>query len=137
MNNSVYPVGGLGLRYTWASRSASWQNRLTFLAAPSPDRLSGAVNQRLSGGLQSALSPFRQLVIEVTGTASRSIDVPQRDLRLEGSATYVLGPQLGITLGGRAAWLDGSTLLGPQGFGWLAFLSVGGSGGTSLFGDSQ
>jgi len=136
-NNSVYPVGGLGLRYTWATRSASWQNRLTFLAAPSPDRLTGAVNQRLSAGLQSALSPFRQLVIEVTGTGSRSIDVPQRDIRLEGSATYVLGPQLGITLGGRAAWLEGSTLLGPQGFGWLAFLSVGSSGGTSLFGDSE
>jgi hypothetical protein len=43
---------------------------------------------------------------------------------------------LGITLW-QSGWLEGSTLLGPQGFGWLAFLSVGSSGGTSLFGDSE
>ena len=136
-NNNVYPVGGLGLRYTWASRFVTWQNRLTVLAAPSPDRLSGAVNQRLSGGLQSSLAPVKQLVIEFIAVASRSIDVPQRDIRLDGRATFMLGPQLGISLGARAAWLEGSTLLGPQGFGWLAFLSVGTTVGTSVFGDSE
>jgi hypothetical protein len=134
---SVYPVGGLGLRYTWASRYVSWVNRLTFLAAPMADRISGAVDQRLSAGLQSSLSPVQRLVFDVIGTASRSIRVDQRDIRLEGKVTYVLGPQFGISLGGRMAWLDGSTLLGPQGFGWLAFLSVGSSGGTNLVGDSR
>lgn len=137
VHNALYPMGGVGVRYTLVSRSVSWQNRFTFLAAPSADRLSGAVNQRLSAGLYSALSPIKQLLFEVTATASRSIDVVQRDVRLEGKATYLLGPQLGISLGGRAAWLDGSTLLGPRGFGWLAFLSVGSTGSTSLFGESK
>jgi len=136
VKDSAYPVGGLGLRYTWASRFVTWRNSLTFLAAPSPDRLTGVVNQRLSAGLSSALSPVRQLVFEVTGAGSRTIGVTQRDIRIEGRATYVLGPQFGVSLGARAAWLEGSTLLGPQGFGWLAFVSVGTSGGTTLFGDS-
>jgi len=135
-NNSLYPVGGLGLRYAWASRFVTWGNRLTFLAAPSPDRLTGAVTERLSAALESTLSPVKQLVLDVTGTASRSADGLQRDIRLEGKATYLLGPQFGISLGGRAAWLEGSTLLGPQGFGWLVFLSIGTSAGTTLFGDS-
>jgi len=129
-------VGGLGLRYAWASRFVTWGNRLTFLAAPSPDRLTGAVTERLSAALESTLSPVKQLVLDVTGTASRSADGLQRDIRLEGKATYLLGPQFGISLGGRAAWLEGSTLLGPQGFGWLVFLSIGTSAGTTLFGDS-
>jgi len=137
VGNSVYPVGGLGLRYTSANRYVSWVNRLTFLAAPMADRISGAVDQRLSAGLQSALSPGKRLVFDVIGTASRSIRVDQRDVRIEGRATYVLGPQLGISLGGRAAWLAGSTLLGAEGFGWLAFLSIGSSGGTTLVGDSR
>jgi len=137
VKNTVYPVGGLGLRYTRANRFVSWQNGLTVLAAPSPDRLSGAVNERLSVGLRSSLSPVKPLVFEVTGAASRGFDVLQRDVRVEGKATYLLGPQLGISLGGRVAWLEGSTLLGTGGFGWLAFLSVGTSYGTSLFGDSK
>jgi hypothetical protein len=137
VKNTIYPLGGLGLRYTWASRFVSWQNRLTFLAAPSPDRLSGAVNERLSVGLQSSLSPIQQLVFEATAAASRAINVPQRDIRVEGKATYLLGRQVGISLGGRLAWLEGSTLLGPQGFGWLAFLSAGITGGTSLSGESE
>jgi hypothetical protein len=101
------------------------------------DRISGAVDQRLSAGLQSSLSPVQRLVFDVIGTASRSIRVDQRDTRFEGRATYVLGPLLGISLGARLAWLDGSTLLGAQGFGWLAFLSIGSSGGTTLVGDSK
>jgi hypothetical protein len=135
--NSAYPVGGVGLRYTWESRFVSWFNRVTFLAAPTPDQISGAVNQRLSAGLQSSLSPVKALVFDVTGAASRSLGVVQRDVRVEGKATYLLGPQLGISMGGRVAWLEGSTLLGSQGFGWLAFLSIGSSGGATLFGDSK
>jgi hypothetical protein len=138
VRNTAYPVGGLGLRYTWANRFVSWQNGFTVLAAPAPDRLSGLVSERLSAGLRSAFSPVKQLTFEAIGAASRSIDgPPQRDVRLEGRATYLLGAQLGISLGGRVAWLEGSTLLGAQGFGWVAFLSVGTSGGTSLFGDSE
>jgi hypothetical protein len=135
--NSVYPVGSVGLRYVWASRFVTWSNRVTFLATPTPDQLSGAVNQRLGAGLQSSFSPVKPVVFDVTGTASRSLGVVQRDIRVEGKATYLLGPQLGISLGGRVAWLEGSTLLGAQGFGWLAFLSVGSTGGTTLFGDSK
>jgi hypothetical protein len=137
VRNAVYPVGGVGLRYSWASRFVTWQNGLTFLAAPSADRLSGAVSERLSAGLWSSFSPAKQLAFDVTGAASRTIDAPQLDVRLEGRATYLLGPQLGVSVGGRVAWLEGSTLLGPQGVGWLAFLSVGTSAGTSLFGDSK
>lgn len=137
--DSLYPVGGVGLRYALASRSVSWTNRFTFLASPSPDRISGAVNQRLSLGLGSTLAPVRQLAFDVNAAASRSLGVIQRDIRIEGRATYLLGPALGISLGGRVAWLEGSTLLGPQGFGWLALLSVGTSVGTTttLFGESR
>jgi hypothetical protein len=137
VNNAPYPVGGLGLRHVWTTRFVSWQNRVTFLAAPAPDRLSGAVNERLSAGLHSALSPIPKLVLDVTVAASRAIGGTQRDARVEGRATYTLGPQFGVSLGGRMAWLEGSTLLGPQGFGWLALVSVGTSGGTSLFGASE
>jgi hypothetical protein len=137
VKNAAYPVGGLGLRHTWITRFISWHNGVTFLAAPSPDRLSGAVNERLSAGLHSSLSPIQQLVLEVTGAASRAMDGPQRDARLEGRATYKLGPQFDVSLGGRVAWLQGSALLGPQGVGWLAFVSVGTSGGTPLFGASE
>jgi hypothetical protein len=137
VHNAAYPVGGVGIRYTWGTRAFVWDNGLTFLAAPSPDRLSGAVNERLSLALRSSFSPIKQLVFDVTGVGSRAIDADQRDTRLETKATYLLGPQFGVSLGARLAWLEGSTLLGPQGFGWLAFISVGTSGGTNLFGDSK
>jgi hypothetical protein len=127
----------VGVRYTWGTRAFVWDNGLTFLAAPSPDRLSGAVNERLSLALRSSLSPLKELVFDATGVASRAIDADQRDIRIETKATYLLGPQFGVSLGARLAWLQGSTLLGPQGFGWLAFISVGTSGATNLFGDAK
>lgn len=137
VKNAAYPVGGLGLRHAWITRFFSWRNGVTFLAAPAPDRISGAVNERLSAGVHSSLSPVKELVFDITGAASRAIDGSQRDVRVEGRATYQFGPQFGVSLGGRLAWLEGSTLLGSQGFGWLAFVSVGTSAGTTLLGTSQ
>ena len=137
VTNAAYPVGGVGVHYFWPTRAFTWDNGLTFLAAPAPDRLSGLVNERLSAAVRSSLAPLRQLVFDVTAVASRAIDVDQRDLRIETKATYLLGSLFCISLGARMAWLSGSNLLGPQGFGWLAFVSVGTSAGTNLFGDSK
>lgn len=124
-NDSIYPVGGLGLRYAVLTRFTSWQNRLTFLAAPAPDRVSGAIDQRLSASVDSAFSPWKPLTLQVLAVGSRSLDTPQRDLRVEVRASFVLGAQLAVSAGGRLAWLEGSNLLGPQGFGWLAFVAIG------------
>jgi hypothetical protein len=137
VHNAVYPVGGLGLRWNWVTRMVSWRNSITFLAAPAPDMVTGAVNQRLSAGVRSALSPIPPLTLEVTGSGSTVASGSQRDVRVEGRATYQPGTLFGVSLGARAAWLEGSTLLGNNGFGWLAFVSVGTSGGTNLFGAAQ
>ena len=87
--------------------------------------MSGVVNERLGGVILSTLSPTERLVFSVTGAASATLSTPQRDARVEAKMTYLFQPEIGVSVGGRAAWLEGSTLLGTNGFGWLAFVSVG------------
>ena len=83
--------------------------------------------------LQSTLAPGEHLLLDVSGGASASIGAPQRDARVEARATYVFAPQVGVSLGGRVAWLEGSALL-PTGFGWLCFLSIGTYAGSPVLG---
>ena len=131
--DKLLPVAGFGLRHAWLSRTMAWRNSLTFLAAPLPDQINGFVYERLSAVLRSTLAPGDHLIFDTSAGASASIDIPQRDARLELKATYVLTQHFGITLGGRVAWVEGSTLL-PTGFGWLAFVAVGTYAGTPLLG---
>ena len=131
--NKVLPVGGLGLRHAWLTRGAAWRNSLTFLAAPLPDQINGQVYERLGGVLRSTLAPGDHLLIEVSGGVSASIGAEQRDARLEGRIAYLFAPQFGVSIGARAAWLQGSPLL-PTGFGWLGFVSIGTYAGTPLVG---
>jgi hypothetical protein len=131
--DKLLPVAGLGLRHAVLSRTTTWRNSLTFLAAPLPDPLNGVVYERLSAVLRSTLAPGDHLIFDVSGGVSASLDLPQRDARVEVKGTYVLNPHFGISLGGRAAWLEGSSLL-PTGFGWLAFVAVGTYAGSPVLG---
>ena len=131
--SKVLPVGGFSLRHTWLTRGAAWRNGLTFLAAPLPDQINGVIYERLSGVLRSTLSPGEHLAIELSGGISASIGVEQRDARVEARMTYYFMPQLGISAGVRAAWLQGSPLL-PTGFGWLGFVAIGGYVGSPVTG---
>jgi hypothetical protein len=131
--NEVLPVGGFSLRHTWLTRGAAWRNSLTFLAAPLPDQINGVIYERLSGVVRSTLSPGEHLAIELSGGVSASVTAQQRDARVEARMTYYFVPQLGISAGARAAWLEGSSLL-PTGFGWLGFVSIGAYAGSPLGG---
>jgi hypothetical protein len=131
--DKLLPVGGLGLRHAWLTRWASWKNSLTFLAAPLPDQINGLVYERLSAVLRSTLAPGERLLLDVSGGASASIGAPQRDARIEAKGTYLFGPQVGISVGGRVAWLEGSALL-PTGFGWLCLVSIGTYAGSPVLG---
>jgi hypothetical protein len=137
VQNSVLPVGGLGLRYSPIARGFSWRNSLTFLAAPAPDRISGVIYERLSTTLRSAWAPSERLLFEIAGGGGVTVGVPQRDTRVEGRVGYQFATEFGVFLGGRAAWVEGSNLLGSNGFGWLAFVAVSTSVGASLSGMQQ
>jgi hypothetical protein len=132
--DKVLPVAGVGLRHAWLTRGAAWRNSLTFQAAPLPDQLNGFVYERLSGVLRSTLSPGEHLTLDVSGGVSASIGIAQRDARFEARATYAFDPHFGVSIGGRAAWLEGSSLL-PTGFGWLAFIAIGTYAGAPLLGN--
>jgi hypothetical protein len=131
--NKVLPVGGFSLRHTWLTRGAAWRNSLTFLAAPLPDQINGVIYERVTGVVRSTLAPGEHLAIELNGGVSASITAEQRDARVEARMTYYFMPQLGISAGARAAWLQGSPLL-PTGFGWLGFVSIGAYAGSPVGG---
>jgi hypothetical protein len=131
--DKLLPVAGFGLRHAWLSRTTAWRNSLTFLAAPLPDQINGFVYERLSAVVRSTLAPGEHLIFDVSGGASASFDVAQRDARLEVKGTYVLNSHFGVSVGGRVAWLEGSSLL-PTGFGWLAFVAIGTYAGSPLLG---
>ena len=120
-------------RHAWLRRGASWRNSLTFLAAPLPDQINGFVYERLSGVLRSVLAPNDNLLFDFSGGVSASVNVPQKDARVEAKSTYVLATHFGVSVGGRVAWLEGSSLL-PSGFGWLVFVSLGTYAGSPLLG---
>jgi hypothetical protein len=133
IEDKVLPVGGFSLRHTWLTRGAAWRNSVTFLAAPLPDQINGQIYERLSGVLRSTLAPSEHLSFEVSGGASASIGVEQRDARVEARMTYYFMPHVGISAGARAAWLEGSPLL-PTGFGWLGFVAIGAYAGSPIGG---
>jgi hypothetical protein len=132
VESSVHPLGGLGLRYTVLGRHSFWRNGISVLAAPLPDPITGLVVQRVGGLAVSALSPTTGLTFEVTGGGAVSVDGTQQDGRVEGRVTYQPVAEVSFSIGARMAWLGGasSTLLGPSGFGWLAFATVSASFGT-------
>ena len=131
--DKLLPVAGLGLRHAWLTRSASWKNSLTFLAAPLADQINGLVYERLSAVLRSTLAPGEKVLLDVSGGASASIGAPQRDARVEAKGTFLVAPQFGFSVGARVAWLEGSSLL-PTGFGWLCFVSIGTYAGSPVLG---
>lgn len=131
--DKLLPVAGLGLRHAWLTRWASWKNSLTFLASPLPDQINGQVYERVGGVLRSTLAPGERLLLDLSGGASASVGIAQRDARAEAKGTYMFAPQFGVSVGARLAWLEGSTLL-PTGFGWLAFVAIGSYGGSPLLG---
>jgi len=124
VNNSVLPVGGLMLTHTWLRPVGNVLNILQFLAAPLPDALNGVVNERLNAALISSVPLAHQLWFDLTGGASMTVSSPQRDARGEAKLTFLFTQQLAVSAGGRVAWLQGSELLGPSGFGWLGFLQI-------------
>ena len=124
---------GIGLRDTPLTRGFSWRNSLTFLAAPLPDRINGIVYERLSGVLRSSLAPSEKLAFDLSAGASMSVSGEQRDARIELKVTYLFLRQVGMSLGGRTAWIQGSPGV-PNGFGWVGFLAIGAYLGDGVLG---
>jgi hypothetical protein len=131
--DSVLPVVGIGLRDTPLTRGFSWRNSLTFLAAPLPDRINGIVYERLSGVFRSSLAPSEKLAFDLSAGASMSVSGEQRDARVELKMTYLFLRQVGMSLGGRTAWIQGSPGV-PNGFGWVGFLAIGAYLGDGVLG---
>ena len=131
--NKLLPVLGLAVRDAWVTRAFSWRNSLAFLAAPLPDQINGVVYERLSAVFRSTMAPGEHLLLEVSGGVTDTLTAAQLDARIEGKGTYMFNPQVGISVGGRVAWLQGSSLL-PTGFGWLCFVAVGAYFGSPLVG---
>jgi len=131
--NKLLPVVGVAVRDSWVTRAFSWRNSLAFLAAPLPDQINGFVYERLSVVFRSTMAPGEHLLLEVSGGVTDTLTAAQLDARLEGKGTYMFNPQIGISVGGRVAWLQGSSLL-PTGFGWLCFVAVGAYFGSPLVG---
>ncbi|HVP60707.1 MAG TPA: hypothetical protein VMT11_09115 [Myxococcaceae bacterium] len=122
--SDLLPMGGISVRQTVAGRSVRWRNELQAVAAPAPDRIGGTVAERARGLLISTLSWKERIILGFTGEVGQTLGVAQRDARLEGKLTFGLAPQLALSIGGRAAWLEGYNLPGTKGFGWLGFLTV-------------
>jgi hypothetical protein len=121
---SAYAVGGFGIHHDWIRRRGGWRNSLQVLVAPVADRLSGVVYQRVAGVLASTWLVNEKLSFNVTGSGAVGFDGTQRDIRVEGRVTYALAEQVTFSAGGRMAWLSGSDLLGPSGFGWTALATI-------------
>ena len=119
-----YPVAGFAIHQSWIRKMGGWRNTLQVLIAPLPDRLTGVVYQRAAGILASTWAVDERLSFLVTGSAASGLDGNQRDARVEGRVSYAVARELSVSLGGRVAWLQGSTLLGPTGFGWTGLLTI-------------
>jgi hypothetical protein len=132
VKNSIYPVGGFAIRQTWIRHLGGLRNSLQFLAAPIPDRLSGIVYEQLNAALVSTWAVNDRLTFNVTGAGAIAVSGPHRDGRLEGRVSYSFAPELVMSVGGRAAWLEGSNLLGSSGFGWVGLLTIATYVGTPL-----
>jgi len=129
VENSIRPLGGVGLRYALLGRHTFWRTSVSVLCAPLPDPITGLVVQRVGGVAGTALSPTTGLTFEVTGGGAASLDGTQQDGRVEARIIYQPVAEISISIGGRMAWLGGpsESLLGPSGFGWLAFATVSAS----------
>ncbi len=121
-NDSVLPVGGFTVTQTFLRPLGNIRNSLQFLASPLPDSINGAIYERLTANLISSIPLQGWLFLDLTGGASMSIGISQRDARGEARLTFLIAPQVSVAVGARVAYLEGSNLLGPSGVGWLGFL---------------
>ena len=124
VQNSILPIAGFIVTHVLYGHSGNVRNTLQVRVVPLPDRLNGIVNERFETILISSLPLAERLWLDTSGGAAVTFSINQLDVRVEGRLSYAFMPQLAISLGARAAWLEGSTLLGPGGFGWLGFLNL-------------
>jgi len=122
--SSIRPLAGFAIRQSWIRPRGGLRNTLQFLASPQPDPVSGEVYERLAANLASTWAVNEHLSFDISGAAAMTVSGPQRDVRVEARISYAFAPELLMSLGGRAAWLEGSNLLGPSGFGWIGFLNL-------------
>ncbi len=124
VKNSVLPIGGFIVTHVLYGHTGNVRNTLQVRAVPLPDRLNGIVYERLEAILISSLPLVERLWLDTSGGAALAPSIDQVDIRVEARLSYAFTRQLGVSIGMRAAWLEGSTLLGPSGFGWLGFLNL-------------
>jgi len=124
VENKVLPIGGFNITHVLYGHAGNVRNTLQLRAVPLPDRLNGLVYERLESILISSVPIVERLWFDASGGAALTPSIDQVDIRLEARMTYAFTRQLGVSIGIRTAWLEGSTLLGPSGFGWLGFLNL-------------
>jgi|GEM_PF-346633 len=135
-SSGVLPAAGIILRVAAAGRNITSRNELQALLAPGADRLTGIVNQRLGALLTSRFGFGEAVFFTVTGEGTATQNSLQRDVRIEGRVTYAPTKEVEVSLGARAAWIRGTSVLGNPAsqwtFGWAGFLGLAGYLGSRL-----
>lgn len=127
---NVVPSAGIGIRRSTLRPSGGTLLSLAVLYSPQADPFGGGVYQQVNGLARGILSPSERVSFDLTATGSDQVNGPQRDVRLEVKVSYAPVRDLLLSTGVRAAWIEGSSLLGANGFGWQAFLSLSAAIGT-------
>jgi hypothetical protein len=123
--DKVLPVAALGFTHRVLQPRGDVMNVLQLRVAPLPDQLSGAIYERFEAVLLSAVPLVGHLWLEVSSGMSIAVSGPQLDVRAEGKLTYLFGPWLGLSAGGRTAWLRGAEPASEMSFGWVGFVAIG------------
>jgi len=135
-SDGVRPAAAMVIGLSLDGRGTTWHNELQARITPGADRLTGIVHQTFGGLLFSRLGIGERWSFTVSGEGTATQDSLQREARLEGRVTYLIGREFEASLGSRAAWVKGSNLLGAPAsqwsFGWTGFLDIAAFLGSDL-----
>jgi hypothetical protein len=128
------PSVGFGIRRSTQRPTGGTVISLAVVYTPQTDALGNGVYQQVNAVVRGSLAPNEHLSFDLTAAGSDQVNGPQRDVRLEGRISWAPVREVYLATGVRTAWLEGSTLLGPAGFGWQAFVSISASTGDTGLG---
>jgi hypothetical protein len=121
------PSVGFGIRKSTLRPVGGALISLAVVYTPKIDPFGNGVYQQVNGVVRGTVAPSEHVSFDLTAAGSDQVNGPQRDVRLEGRIGWSPVREVQLATGVRTAWLEGSTLLGPTGFGWQAFVSVSAS----------
>jgi len=121
------PSVGFGIRKSNMRPVGGTLISLAVVYTPQLDAFGNGVYQQINGVVRGTLAPSEHVSFDLTVAGSDQVNGPQRDVRLEGRIGWYPVREVQLATGVRTAWLEGSTLLGPNGFGWQAFVSIAAS----------